>query len=181
MNSNLLLESARRSIRYLEDLKERRVAASPEAIRGLSAFDEPLPEHPTDPQAVLALLDEAGSPATTASAGSRYFGFVIGGSLPASLAANWLAGAWDQNAVLATTSPIAAKLEEVALGWLLDVLGLPAGCGAGFVTGTTMGNFMGLAAARHVLLEKLGWDVEAQGLFRHERGFIPKSAHRSRP
>jgi len=165
MNSNLLLESARRSIRYLEDLKERRVAASPEAIRGLSAFDEPLPEHPTDPQAVLALLDEAGSPATTASAGSRYFGFVIGGSLPASLAANWLAGAWDQNAVLATTSPIAAKLEEVALGWLLDVLGLPAGCGAGFVTGTTMGNFMGLAAARHVLLEKLGWDVEAQGLF----------------
>jgi glutamate/tyrosine decarboxylase-like PLP-dependent enzyme len=110
-------------------------------------------------------LDEAGSPATVASAGGRYFGFVIGGSLPASLATNWLAGAWDQMAGMATSSPVAAKLETVALRWLLDVLRLPAEAGAGFVSGATMANFSGLAAARHALLRQAGWDVEADGLF----------------
>ncbi|GAC1447134.1 MAG: aminotransferase class V-fold PLP-dependent enzyme [Ktedonobacterales bacterium] len=90
---------------------------------------------------------------------------MIGGSLPAALAANWLAGAWDQNAGLVTASPIAARLEEIALGWLVDVLELPRGTGAGFVTGATMANFTGLIAARHALLERAGWDVEAQGLF----------------
>ena len=114
---------------------------------------------------MIALLDEIGSPAAMGSAGPRYFGFVIGGSLPAALAANWLAGAWDQNAGLVAASPIAAKLEEVAMRWLLDVLGLPAGCGVGFVTCATAANFSGLAAARHALLARKGWDVEAQGLF----------------
>jgi glutamate/tyrosine decarboxylase-like PLP-dependent enzyme len=114
---------------------------------------------------VLALLDEIGSPATVATAGPRYFGYVIGGSLPAALAANWLASTWDQDAGSDTTSPTAAYLEAVALEWLLDLLKLPPGCGAGFVTGATMANFSALAAARHVVLERAGWDVEADGLF----------------
>ena len=114
---------------------------------------------------MLETLDRIGSPATTGMAGRRYFGFVIGGSLPAALAANWLAGAWDQNPGLFVASPIATVLEEVSLGWLLDVLKLPAGCGGAFVTGATMANFTALAAARHAVLARAGWDVEADGLF----------------
>ena len=162
---DLLVEAARRASRYLEGLEGRSVFPAPGALAGLAAFDEALPEGPRDPFQTLALLDEAGSPATVASAGGRYFGFVIGGSLPATLAANWLAGAWDQNAGLQAAAPVAAKLEQVALGWLLDVLGLPVEAGGGFVTGATMANFSGLAAARHALLQQVGWDVEAHGLF----------------
>ncbi len=87
------------------------------------------------------MLDDIGSPATVATAAGRYFGFVIGGSLPAALAANWLAGAWDQNASLQIMSPVAAKLEEIVLAWMVELLGLPPESGAGFVTGTTMANF----------------------------------------
>ena len=157
--------AAQRAARYLEDLRERRVGPSAEAIRALQGFAEPMPEEPADPEAVLRLLDETGSPATVGMAGPRFFGFVIGGSLPAALAANWLAGAWDQNPGLFITSPTATVLEEVSLAWLLDVLALPAGCGAGFVTGATVANFTALAAARHAALERAGWDVEAHGLF----------------
>jgi glutamate/tyrosine decarboxylase-like PLP-dependent enzyme len=124
-----------------------------------------LQENPQDPADVLAMLDRIGSPATMAMAGRRYFGFVIGGSLPAALAANWLAGAWDQNPGLFAASPIGTVLEEVSLGWLLDVLKLPAGSAAAFVTGATVANFTALAAARHAVLERVGWDVEADGLF----------------
>src|SRR5262249_21201930 len=131
----------------------------------LAQLDEPFPDNSCDPETVISLLDEIGSPATVASAGARFFGFVIGGSLPAALAANWLAGAWDQNAGLVAASPIAAKLEQVSMRWLLDALGLPAGCGVGFVTCATQANFSGLAAARHALLARQGWDVERQGLF----------------
>ena len=120
---------------------------------------------PCDPKSVLALLDDYGSPATVASAGGRYFGFVTGGSLPAALAANWLVGAWDQNAGLWVQSPVAAFLEEVAAGWLRDVFRLPVTCGVGFVTGATMANFSCLAAARDALLRRAGWNVEGQGLF----------------
>jgi len=118
-----------------------------------------------DPSEVLALLDDIASPATVATTGGRYFGFVIGGSLPAALGANWLAGAWDQNASMQVMSPVAAKLEEIVLEWIVDVLGLPSGSGAGFVTGTTMANFSALAAARTALLKRAGWDVEEDGLF----------------
>jgi len=111
------------------------------------------------------MLDDIGSPATVATAGGRYFGFVIGGSLPAALVANWLAGAWDQNAAMQVMSPVAAKLEEIVLEWMVDLLGLPSGSGAGFVTGTTMANFSALAAARTALLNRAGWDVEEDGLF----------------
>jgi len=161
-----LLESvALRAGRYLEELKERRVNPAPEAVRALDAFLEPMPDCPCPPGQVLAMLDDLGSPATVAMAGPRFFGFVIGGVVPAALAANWLAAAWDQNAGLFASSPIAAVLEEVSLGWLLDVLGLPAGCGGAFVTGATVANFTALAAARHAVLHRAGWDVEAQGLF----------------
>jgi glutamate/tyrosine decarboxylase-like PLP-dependent enzyme len=110
-------------------------------------------------------LDEIGSPATVATTGGRYFGFVVGGTLPASLAANWLAGAWDQNAAMQVMSPVAAKLEEIVEAWVVDLLSLPQGTGAGFVTCTTMANFSGLAAARSALLHRAGWNVEDNGLF----------------
>jgi glutamate/tyrosine decarboxylase-like PLP-dependent enzyme len=162
---HLLKSTTQAALRYLDGLETRSVAPTPAAIEALSKLDERLPAQPTGAEAVLALLDEVGSPAAVASAGPRYFGFVVGGTLPAALAANWLASAWDQNAGMIVLSPIAAKLEEVAMGWLLDVLGLPEGSGVGFVTCATQANFSGLAAARHALLARHGWDVEAQGLF----------------
>ncbi|MBX3062737.1 MAG: aspartate aminotransferase family protein [Anaerolineae bacterium] len=161
----LLKSTAERASRYLESLDERAVVPTTDALTQLSRLDEPLPDLPSDPEAVIALLDEIGSPATVATAGSRYFGFVTGGSLPATLAANWMAGAWDQNTAYTVMSPIAARLEEVAMRWLLDVLHLPSDCAVGFVTGATQANFAGLAAARHAILAKQGWDVETQGLF----------------
>jgi glutamate/tyrosine decarboxylase-like PLP-dependent enzyme len=162
---DLLHATAHRATRYLDTLGARGVAPAPAAVARLRELGGPLPETPTDPEAVVALLDDVGSPATVVNAGGRYFGFVNGGSLPAALAANWLAGVWDQNAGLSVSSPMAAALEEISLGWILDVLGLPAGAGGGFVTGATMANFTGLAAARHALLERQGWDVERDGLF----------------
>ena len=161
----LLSDAAQRAIRYLENLDGRSVAPTPEAVVALRAFDHPLPEASTEPAAVLRMLDEIGSPATTAMAGRRFFGFVIGGSLPVTLAANWLAGAWDQNTGLYRPTPGTAFLEQVALRWLLEVLGLPRECGGAFVTGATVANLCGLAAARHAVLKRAGWNVEADGLF----------------
>jgi glutamate/tyrosine decarboxylase-like PLP-dependent enzyme len=161
----LLQSVALRSARYLEEIKERRVSPSTEAVRALDGFLETLPGGPTAPEEVIRMLDELGSPATMGIAGPRFFGFVIGGSVPAALGANWLASAWDQNAGLFAATPISAVLEEVSLGWLLDALALPAGCGGAFVTGATVANFTALAAARHAVLERVGWDVEAKGLF----------------
>src|SRR6266542_4055653 len=161
----LLEQTAEQAIRYLEDLGARGVAPTEGAIASLDAFDQPLPEEPADPEAVLRLLDEIGSPATMAMAGPRFFGFVIGGALPAALAANWLATAWDQNSAFYKVTPAAAELERIALGWLLDVLGLPASTAGAFVTGTTVAHITALAAARHAVLAKAGWNVEADGLF----------------
>ncbi len=162
---DLLTQTADIAARYLETLDERSVAPTPEALARLDELNRPLQEHPQDPAAVLEMLDRIGSPATVAIAGRRYFGFVIGGSLPAALAANWLAGAWDQNPGFFAASPIGTVLEEVSLRWLLDVLKLPAESGGAFVTGATMANFTALAAARHAVLERAGWNVEADGLF----------------
>jgi glutamate/tyrosine decarboxylase-like PLP-dependent enzyme len=161
----LLSDVATRSARYLEELRGRRVAPSQTALQQLSELDQPFPERPSSPEAVLEILDRVGSPATVANAGGRYFGFVVGGSLPAALAANWLAGAWDQNVPLFAVSPIATVLEEVSLRWLLDALQLPAESGGAFVTGATVANFTALAAARHAVLDRAGWDVETNGLF----------------
>ena len=141
------------------------MSPSAEAIAALDAFVEPLPEKPSEPDDVLKMLDELGSPATMGISGARFFGFVIGGSVPAALAANWLATAWDQNAGLFLATPISAVLEEVATEWLIDALKLPAGCGSAFVTGATVANFTALAAARHAVLARAGWDVESRGLF----------------
>ena len=165
MVRDLLAETADRASRYLAGLDGRPVGVTASALRDLDRLDEPFPDGPTDAGAVLALLDEIGSPATTASAGGRFFGFVVGGSLPVALAANWLAGAWDQNTALTVMSPVAARLEEISLGWLTSIFGFPAGTGAAFVTGATMANVTALAAARHRVLADAGWDVEANGLF----------------
>jgi glutamate/tyrosine decarboxylase-like PLP-dependent enzyme len=161
----LLTDTAVRAARYASETGSRRVAPRPEDIARLEALGGPLPQGPSDPAEVLALLDDIGSPATVATTGGRYFGFVIGGVLPAALAANWLAGVWDQNAALYVMPPAAAKIEEIVLAWIVDLFGLPSTCGAGFVTGTTMANFTALAAARTVLLERLGCDAEEDGLF----------------
>src|SRR5437016_3485878 len=133
----LLLDAAARANRYLEGLESRSVVPSAEAISRLPDLGRSLPQHPDDPEAVLAALDAIGSPATMASAGGRYFGFVVGGSLPAALAANWLAGAWDQNAGLAVMSPTAVTVEEIALQWLIDVLHLPHRSGRSALRRTT--------------------------------------------
>ena len=161
----LLDNAAERAVRYLASLNRRRVSPTASAIAALEALSGPLKDGPSDPQAVLVLLDDCGSPATVASAGPRYFGFVTGGTLPAAMAANWLAAAWDQNAGLWVQSPVAAALEETAAGWLRTIFGLPETCGVGFVTGATVANFTCLAAARHGILQRSGWNVEEQGLF----------------
>jgi glutamate/tyrosine decarboxylase-like PLP-dependent enzyme len=162
--ARLLRDVARRATGYLAGLDARAVAPSPAALARLRAFDEALPEDGAEPAQIIALLDAVGAPASVASAGPRYFGFVTGGALPAALAANWLAGAWDQNAFSVTSSPIAAALEARALAWVAELLGLPADCGGGLVTGATMANFTALAAARHAVLAEAGWQVEARGL-----------------
>jgi glutamate/tyrosine decarboxylase-like PLP-dependent enzyme len=161
----LLNDTAVRAAEYLAGLGGRRVAPDADQVARLQALAGTLQEEPCDPPSVLVLLDDYGSPATVASAGGRYFGFVTGGTLPAALAANWLAGAWDQNAGLWIQSPVAAFLEEITAGWLRKIFWLPASCGVGFVTGATMANFSCLAAARHALLKRQGWNVEEQGLF----------------
>ena len=161
----LLNDAAARAARYLEGLDERGVAPTPEAVAALAGFRRLLPEDPQPSSETLRELDTLGSPATLAMAGGRFFGFVIGGALPASLAANWLCTAWDQNAALHASSPATAVIESVAQAWLLQLLGLPATAGAAFVTGATMANFSALAAARHEVLRRAGWSVESDGLF----------------
>ena len=161
----LLRFAAERAQRYMEGIGERRVAPGSKELEGLARFHEALPESSSDPHEVLRMLDEVGSPATVASTGGRYFGFVIGGSLPVVTAANWIAGAWDQNVALRVMSPVAAELEDVVLGWICEAFGLPRECEGGLVTCATTANFTALAAARCALLKKLGWNVVEEGMF----------------
>jgi glutamate/tyrosine decarboxylase-like PLP-dependent enzyme len=161
----LLRDAALRASRYLDSVGDRPVAPSASAVERLAALDVPLPDTPAEATAVLAELDEIVGPATMAMAGPRFFGFVIGGALPATVAANVLATAWDQNSARSDVTPGTARVEAVALRWILEALALPAGTGGGFVTGATLANFTALAAARHALLAREGWDVEARGLF----------------
>jgi len=161
----LLKHAARDAMDYLEGVDGRAVAPSAEATAKLSALRGPLPPGATSAEAVLHLLHEIGSPATMAKTNGRFFGFVTGDCLPAALAASWLVSAWDQNAAHSAQSPVAAQLEEIAIEWVRELFGLPAGTGGAVVTGATMANFSALAAARHALLERAGWDVEADGLF----------------
>jgi glutamate/tyrosine decarboxylase-like PLP-dependent enzyme len=161
---DLLAEAARRAVGYLQGVAARRAAPSESSLQALGEFTGALPELPASPLDVLEILDRVGSPAAVATAGGRFYGFVNGGTLPASVAANWLATAWGQNAALRVLAPGAIELEDVALGWVCDLLGLPAGCGGALLTGASMANFVGLAAARHQLLDRAGWDVENDGL-----------------
>ncbi|MFH1136972.1 MAG: aminotransferase class V-fold PLP-dependent enzyme [Pseudomonadota bacterium] len=153
------------ALEYMATISDRRVFPSEEALAGLQAFQEAWPDEPTAPGEILELLHRVGSPATSAQTGGRYFGFVNGGVVPASLAAKWLADAWDQNAGLYVISPTASVLESVCEKWLVEMLGLPRGTGAGFVSGTSMATFCGLAAGRDELLRRQGWDAGARGLF----------------
>ncbi len=161
MTGDDVLDHAQQLARaYLQGLSDRHVGGSdPEGLR------RPLTDAGESPVEVLEQLAADADPGLVASAGPRYFGFVIGGSLPVALGADWLVSAWDQNACLYTSSPAAAVAEEVAAGWALDLLGLPASASVGFVTGAQMANFSCLAAARGELLARVGWDADAQGLF----------------
>lgn len=161
---SLLAEADRLAAAYLGSVGTRRVFPSPEAIAALTAFDEPLPEQGFDAGATLSLLDTVGSPATVTTNGPRYYGFVVGASLPGAAAAERLMLAWDQGAPLAMTSPVSAKLEEIAGQWLLDILDLPRESAVGFGTSATACGLSCLAAARLVLLRRAGWDPDTQGL-----------------
>jgi glutamate/tyrosine decarboxylase-like PLP-dependent enzyme len=161
----LLQLAAEIARKYVQGIGERRVPPTERDLDNLVKFREPFPNGPSNPVEVLKELDEIGSPATMATTGGRYFGFVNGGTLPASLAANWLAGAWDQNAALRAMSPVAAELEDVVLRWVCEALGLPPKCEGGLVTCATTANFSALAAARHALLARAGWNVADDGMF----------------
>lgn len=161
----VLLSGARKALDYIQGLEIRGVAPSAQGLKNLDAFDEDLNLDGIDALETIEFLDQYGSPGTVASNGSRYYGFVIGGSHPAALAANWIASAWDQNACLLATSPVNAKIETVVAKWITEILPVAKDSSVGFVTGVTMANFCSLAAARTSILQKLGWDVEGQGLF----------------
>jgi glutamate/tyrosine decarboxylase-like PLP-dependent enzyme len=161
-----LLDRARRyAFDYIDTVAERPVFPGATALENLDRFDEPLPEQPQSGEDVLDMLNDYGAPATVAQTGGRYFGFVNGGVVPTALAARWMADAWDQNPALYVISPIVGKLEQVCERWLCDLLELPDGTVAGYVSGSSTATMCGLAAARCELLNRLDWDVNAQGLF----------------
>jgi len=164
-SGDVLTLAAERAQRYVSAADQRRVAPSGAALAELASLHESFPSRPSDPGEVISRLDELGSPTTVTTTGGRYFGFVIGGMLPVSLAANWLAGAWNQNAALRVMSPVAAELEEVVLRWVCEAIGLPANCAGGLVTCATMANFTALVTARHALLAREGWNVIEDGIF----------------
>ena len=164
MTEPALEAAAAHATRFLRGLPERPVAARAGAAELAARLGGPLPDGPSDPAEVVAQLAKLADDGLVASAGPRYFGFVVGGSLPAALAADWLTAAWDQNAGLFVLGPAAATVEDVAAGWLTDLLGLPSTVSTGFVTGGQMATLTGLAAARHHVLAAAGWDVERDGL-----------------
>lgn len=154
-----------RSRTYIRALAQRSCYPSQSALAALAQFHEPFPESPSDPSEVVRMLDQVGSPATVATTGGRYFGFVIGGVVPAALAASRIVNTWDQNAVFRVMSPVVAELEEIVLRWICEIFGIPPSCGGGFVTCATAANFTALCAARHALLARTGWNVEEDGMF----------------
>jgi glutamate/tyrosine decarboxylase-like PLP-dependent enzyme len=161
-----LLESVQRhTSAWFASLDSRPVCATASAEELRQMLGGPLPDEGIAPDVLIPILANAGMKGTVASAGPRYFGFVIGGSLPAALAADWLVSAWDQNGVVCATSPLVSVIEQIAGRWLRELAGLPPTMSYGFVTGCQMANFTGLAAARHRVLRNAGWDVESDGLF----------------
>jgi len=160
----LVATAARQARRYLTELAERRVAPDDAALARLAELTSELPEQPLAATEVLRQLDEIGSAATVASAGPRYFGFVNGGALPVAVAASWLIAAWDQNCGYRAQTPVGARLEEIALNWVVELLGLPTGTGGGFVSGASTAISTCLAVARDQVLIKAGWDALTDGL-----------------
>ena len=180
-DKQILLSAAVKALDYLTEIRQRNVSPTAPSIEALSAFNEELPDSGKDALQTIEFLNRYGSPATMASTGGRYFGFVIGGSHIPALAANWLSTAWDQNAGLYVTSPVSAILETVCERWLTEILPVPRGASVGFVSGVTMANFTALAAARSALLNANDWDVERRGLFGAPpiRVVISEEAHSS--
>jgi glutamate/tyrosine decarboxylase-like PLP-dependent enzyme len=165
MKNKKLLEVAKEyAVDYLEGLPHKRAFPSKDDLKELEKLSIALPEEGKKPKKVIEILNTIGSRNTVASNGSRYFGFVFGGTVPAALAANWLATTWDQNAVFKISSPISAQIEKITAGWLLDLLQLPEKSAVGFVTGTTMANFCGALAARHNLYKRRGWNSKSNGI-----------------
>jgi glutamate/tyrosine decarboxylase-like PLP-dependent enzyme len=160
----LLRQTAELAGDFLQSLSTRPVRASASRAELLEALGGPLPEHGEAPGEVVSDLARGAEPGIVASAGPRYFGFVIGGGLPSAVAADWLTTAWDQNGFSFVMSPAAMVVEEVAAAWLLELFGLPPGSSVGFTTGVTMASFAGLGAGRHRILQRVGWDVEEDGL-----------------
>jgi glutamate/tyrosine decarboxylase-like PLP-dependent enzyme len=169
MHRNVLDAAQRLASRYLDAVAERHVGGTATREQLLDALGGTLPSGASDPVVVLEQLAAHADPGLVASAGPRYFGFVTGGAVPVSVAADWLAAAWDQNPSFFVMSPAVAVIEDIVAGWLLDMLGLPRAAGVGFVTGAHMANFTCLAAARHAVLRRAGWNVETQGLQRAPR------------
>ncbi len=166
LKDKALFEQAKQyAFAYIEEVSHRAVFPAAKAVEDLNRFDEPLPESSHSGADTLEMLNAYGAPATVAQTGGRYFGFVNGGVVPTALAARWMADAWDQNPALYVISPVVGKLEQVCENWLRELLELPAGTVAGYVSGSSTATLCGLAAARYELLKRLGWDVNAQGLF----------------
>ena len=159
-----LARAAEHARAWLDSVAERPVGPSATAAELLAGFSGPLPDGPTPPEDVVDLLAKLSAPGLMAIQSGRFFGWVMGGTLPAALAADWLVSAWDQNTGMRYATPATATAEEAAAGWLLDLLGLPPGADVGFVTGATMANFTCLGAARTAVLSQLGWDVARDGL-----------------
>jgi len=165
----LLSRTQELAAQFLSGLDQRPVGRPVDFDELLDRAGGPMPALGEDPLCTIEHMARCFDAVLTASAGPRYFGFVTGGSVPAALAADWLTSAWDQNGFNFFTSPAAAAAEEIAARWLVELFGLPRSTSVGFTTGCTMSNFTGLAAARHALLRKAGWDVESQGLFEAPR------------
>ena len=167
-NTDLYDESLARASQHarawLSSVGERRVAPSVTADELSPVFGGPLPEHGCDPADVVDILAEGAEPGLMAMGSGRFFGWVMGGTLPAGLAADWLVSAWDQNAGMRYATPATAAIEHAAGQWLLELFGLPTNADVGFVTGATLSNFACLAAARYAVLSRVGWDVHGDGL-----------------
>jgi glutamate/tyrosine decarboxylase-like PLP-dependent enzyme len=164
-SGRLLRLAAEHAIRYVDNVAARVVSPATTDQAALAGFHQPFPSGPSTPEDVIRQLDELGSPATVATTGGRYFGFVNGGMVPAAMAANWMAATWNQNAAMRVMSPVAADLEEVALRWVGEALELPLDCAGGLVTCATVANFTALVTARQALLKRGGWDIAEDGMF----------------
>lgn len=161
---HLLNKTAHYALDYLNELPDRRVFPDEASLKELENFPASLPVEATSAEEVLRQLNSIGSKTTVATNGGRYFGFVFGGTLPASMAASWMVSAWDQNAVFRVSSPVTAHIEKITSQWLLDLLQLPKQSAVGFVTGTTMANFSGAIAARYHLSKQMGWNIKSKGM-----------------